>query len=68
MTSFKKEIKEPKKLHKVFEHFKLFVLCSKTGKKLPKKYYIIFWLLFLFLNDVIRNVLHDNIGFVLQVK
>ena len=36
MTSFKKVKKKPKKLHKVFEHFRLICLYFKNGGKVSK--------------------------------
>ncbi len=50
-------------LHKVFEHFKLFFVFKK-GKKVYYKTRTFLVIFILFMNDVIRNLLHDNIGFV----
>ncbi len=64
ITSFKKENKVPKKLHKVLNILK-YILCFKMVKKVYKKLHITFLVnLFLFFNDDIRNILHDNISFV----
>ncbi len=46
--------KEEKSLQKVFEHFELFFCALKKEK-------------ILFLNGVIRNLKHDNIGFVTTI-
>ncbi len=59
MMSFENRKKKLKKLYKVVELF----FCALKWKKVAKLHKP-FWLLFLFLNDVIRNLLHNNIGFV----
>ena len=58
-----KQKKYPKGLHKAFEHLKLFFVCFKKGKVI-KNLYIFFGYFFLFLNDVIRNLLLHTIYFV----
>ena len=55
-------IQKLKKCQKVFEHFKLIILCLKKSKGFQKTLYI-FWVIFLFLYDVIRNILHGHIEF-----
>ncbi len=56
MTSFKR-------LHKVeLERFKLIYWCFKKEKKYPNNFFVSF---FLFLNEIIRNLFHGNIGLVI---